>query len=211
MVNTQSQVKLVCIFGGSFNPPHIGHVRAAKKYCETANPDLLIVIPSFVPPHKKMEEIGVHHRLEMARLAFSDVWKNTEISDCEVVRGGKSYTLFTVKEISEKYPGCRIGLFVGSDMLLSFDTWFKAEELFELCTLYVMPRRNDLPELLKKAEAYREKYNADVVFIDDDFYEISSTELRDAVREGNDGFLKAHLSEKVYRYIKREDLYGKEH
>ena len=210
MEKTESCVIKVCIFGGSFNPPHLGHVCAAKRFYNTVNPDLFIVIPSFVAPHKKIREVGAHHRLEMSKLAFKAIGKNIEISDMEMVRGGKSYTFLTVTEIAAKYPGCKICLFVGSDMLMSFDTWYNAKELFSMCHLYVMPRYDDRKELMKKADEYREKYNADVTFIDGEFYEISSTNLRDAVNYGREEYLKKHLSEDVYGYIKRHNLYGKE-
>lgn len=199
----------VGIFGGSFNPPHIGHIRAARSFCKKALPDVLMVIPSFIPPHKVLDEVGAEKRLEMARLAFSDIYSNVEISDCEIKRGGKSYTLYTVNEIRGKYPECDIALYVGSDMFLSFDTWHKAEELFKMCSIHVMPRFDDMAALEAKAGEYSQKYNADIVFIEDEFYEMSSTLLRKAVEDGNTEFLKANLSENVLEYIKREKLYWK--
>ncbi len=200
----------VGIFGGSFNPPHIGHIRAAHNFCRAANIDLLMVIPSFIPPHKEISGIDPYKRLEMARLAFSGISSNVEISDCEIKRGGKSYTLYTVLEIKERYPECQIALFVGSDMLMSFDTWHKASELFKMCTLYVMSRFDDRAELEQKAQHYREAYGARIVFIEGEFHEISSTILREASKEDNAGLLKKHLTENVLDYIKRERLYGKE-
>lgn len=199
----------VGIFGGSFNPPHLGHVRAAKSFCDAAQPDVLMVIPSFMPPHKVLDEVGADKRLEMARLAFSGVYGCVEISDCEITRGGKSYTLYTVQEILGKYPECDIALYVGSDMLMSFDTWHKAEELFRLCRLYVMPRFDDRVLLEQKAEQYRKEYNAEIVFIDGPFYEISSTQLRRAVKENDKLFLNENLPEDVLLYLQKEKLYLK--
>lgn len=195
------------IFGGSFNPPHIGHIRALEKFCVAASPDLLMVIPSFIPPHKALDEVGAEKRLEMARLAFGKVYEKSQISDREIRRGGKSYTFYTVEEIRTEYPKSRIALFVGSDMLMSFDTWYKAKELFKKCTLYVMPRRNDREQLEIKAREYRCMFGADIVFIDGDFYEISSTRLRQAAREHNMDFLAKNLSPEVFDYITRENLY----
>ncbi|MBQ9941081.1 MAG: nicotinate (nicotinamide) nucleotide adenylyltransferase [Clostridia bacterium] len=195
------------LFGGSFNPPHIGHIRAAKYFCQKANPDIFMVVPSFIAPHKEIQEIGPHHRVEMAKLAFSHIWDNTVISDCEIVRGGKSYTVITVNELKQKYPGCQICLFVGSDMFLCFENWYKAEILFESCLLYVMPRKDDISELMQKAEYYISKYNANITFIDKEFYEISSTELRYAIIENNIDFLSENLSTSVLNYIRQENLY----
>ena len=210
MVGNKNQILRIGIFGGSFNPPHIGHVRAAKKFCMTAAPDYLMVIPSFVPPHKELDEVGADKRFEMAKLAFGGIYPNMEISDCEIKRGGKSYTFYTVKDLLEKNPGCEIALFVGSDMLLSFDTWHRAEELFGMCRLYVMPRHDDRAILKKKAEEYIERYKADIMFIDGDFYEISSTELRRAVMENDRAFLEKNLSKAVLDYINTHNLYGKD-
>lgn len=198
---------LVGIFGGSFNPPHIGHIRALEKFCAAASPDLLMVIPSFIPPHKALDEVGAEKRLEMARLAFGKVYEKSEISDREIRRGGKSYTFYTIEEIGAEYPNSQIALFVGSDMLMSFDTWYKAEELFKKCTLYVMPRRDDREQLEAKAREYRRIYDADIVIIDGDFYEISSTRLRQAARENDTEFLAKNLSPEVFGYITQENLY----
>lgn len=210
MENTYNRAMKVCIFGGSFNPPHVGHILAAKKFYNTADPDLFIVIPSFVAPHKEIQEIGAHHRLEMSKLAFEGIGEKVEVSDLEIVRGGKSYTFLTVTEIAQMYAGCKICLFVGSDMLMSFATWYKARELFSMCSLYVMPRHDDRAELTAKADEYRKEYNADITFIEGEFYEISSTELRNAMRDGREEYLSRHLSEDVYGYIKSRNLYGKE-
>ena len=200
----------VGIFGGSFNPPHIGHIRAARNFCVAANPDLLMVIPSFIAPHKDIDEVGADKRLRMAQLAFGGIYDKIEISDCEIARGGKSYTFYTVTEIAEKYPGCETALFVGSDMLLSFETWYKAQELFGMCRLFVMPRSNDRDKLEVKAEEYRRNFNADISFIEGDFYEISSTRIRQAVREGDSDFLNKNLSADVLDYISTQKLYRKE-
>lgn len=210
MEKTESAAAKVCIFGGSFNPPHVGHVLAAKRFYNTTDPDLFIVIPSFIAPHKEICEIGANHRLEMSKRAFKDVGKNVEVSDMEIARGGKSYTFLTVTEIADKYPNCKICLFVGSDMLMSFDTWYRAENLFSMCHLYVMPRYDDRSILMKKADEYREKYNADITFIDGEFYEISSTSLRKAMNDNREEYLKKHLPGDVYGYIKQHNLYGKE-
>lgn len=210
MENIEACIRTVCIFGGSFNPPHAGHVCAAKSFYHASKPDLFIVVPSFVAPHKEIQEIGVHHRFEMAKLAFKEIGAKVEISDMEISRGGKSYTFLTVTEIAEKYPGCKICLFVGSDMLMGFESWYKAKELFSMCRLYVMPRYNDREELIKKADEYRKTYNADITFIDGKLYEMSSTELRAAVKEGREDYLAKHLCRDVYGYIKQYNLYGKE-
>lgn len=195
------------IFGGSFNPPHIGHIRALEKFRAAAEPNLLMVIPSFIPPHKAASEVGADKRLEMARLAFGKIGKNVQISDREILRGGKSYTYYTVEEIRAEYPGSEICLFVGSDMLMSFDTWYKAEELFKSCRLYVMPRQNDREQLEMRAAEYQKAFDADISFIGGEFYEISSTELRQAARNADSDFLAKNLSPEVFGYITRENLY----
>lgn len=209
MQNKKGKIPHLAVFGGSFNPPHLGHVLAAEKFCNASKPDVLIVVPSLLSPHKEKSDVCAEKRLEMSRLAFSGVYKNVEISDCEILRGGKSYTLYTILDIQKKYGECIIDLFVGSDMLMSFDTWFMFEKLFEKCHLYVMQRYDDKEILEKKAEYYREKYGAVISFIQGEYYCISSTELRQAARRGDTELLTRNLPQKVLNYIIDKELYKK--
>ena len=111
------------IYGGSFNPPHLGHVSAVATVLSDLAPDRLLNIPDCIAPHKAMAENtpSAEHRLEMCRLAFGDI-PGAEISDMEIRREGKSYTATTVEELRELYPEDEICLVMGTDMFLSFRT-----------------------------------------------------------------------------------------
>ena len=112
----------IAIYGGSFNPPHLGHLEAAKAVAEEIRPDKLLIIPDCIPPHKEVfaDSPAPEQRLELCRLNFADI-PNAEISDMEIVREGKSYTAETVAKLREDYGECELCLTVGTDMFMSFE------------------------------------------------------------------------------------------
>ena len=117
----------IAIFGGSFNPPHLGHLNSAMYAAAQLQPDVFLIIPDYRPPHKAME-VGSptpEERLALCRLTFAGV-PNVEVSDMEIRRGGKSYTVDTVKELLRRYPDADFYLLVGTDMLLDLGRWYKA-------------------------------------------------------------------------------------
>ena len=187
----------IAVYGGSFNPPHLGHEEVAKTVLHELEPDLFLVIPDYLPPHKEMAEESPtpEQRLEMCRLAFQDI-PGTEISDMEIMRGGKSYTSDTLSRLKEKYPGADIYLIIGSDMLLSFTTWHEYQYILDNCTLAVVTRTGDDIEELKKA-----LFNNSVL-LNHNPVVVSSSEIRSDVKKH-----KKYLSKEVYRYIKDNNLY----
>ena len=193
----------VGIFGGTFNPPHNGHVSAAERFAEQMQLDRLIIIPSFIPPHKEYNStVSCEERLQMCRLAFCDI-PIVEISDIEIVRGGKSYTYLTLEEL---YRDDRELLFLcGTDMILSMDSWRNPEKIFALATICYI-RREQEPEndslIIKKCNGYRETYGARIVAIDAEAIDISSTQIRR--QEDN---RCEHVPAKVFAYIKDKGLY----
>jgi nicotinate-nucleotide adenylyltransferase len=132
------------VYGGSFNPPHLGHVSAAKTVYETLSPDRFLIIPTNIPPHKELAEGSptAQQRLELCRLAFEDI-PGAEISEMEICREGRSYTADTIDRLREEYPGDEFYLVVGSDMFLSFTEWYRFQYLLESCTLAVLSREGD--------------------------------------------------------------------
>lgn len=195
------------IFGGTFSPPHIGHVSALSAFAKALPLDKILVIPTFVPPHKEYhEEASSVERLEMARLAFSDI-SRVEISDMEIKRGGKSYTYLTLEELSS--DGAEIYFLCGTDMLLTLDTWKNFERVFELATICYVRREGDeslTPKIVEKISEYKEKYDARIVKINASVVEISSTELRLGIKADNVEILKS-MPDKVLSYIKERGLY----
>ena len=195
------------IYGGTFNPPHVGHVLAAERFLESVQLDKLLIIPDFLPPHKRIDgEITAEDRLEMARLAFSHLEK-AEVSDIEISRGGRSYTAVTLEELSgddrELYFLC------GTDMFLTLDEWYMPEEIFRLATICYVRREcdeNDSNAIKVRTKEYVEKFNARIIPISASVKEVSSSEIRRAIKLG-DARVSEFLPNAVFDYIKDRRLY----
>ncbi|MBQ7500951.1 MAG: nicotinate (nicotinamide) nucleotide adenylyltransferase [Clostridia bacterium] len=196
------------IYGGTFSPPHNGHVGLAKTFCREFRPDRLLIIPDSLPPHKELPDgAGSVHRLEMARLAFEDI-ESASVSDFEISREGeKSYSYDTVRHF--KKNDNVIYLLCGTDMLLTFDRWYRFKDLFEMCELVYAYRNSDDPDnedfINAKIAEYREKYGAVIHKLGGGINEISSSQIRIMISEGGDA--SEFLPEKVYDYIKANGLY----
>jgi len=194
------------IYGGTFSPVHNAHVRAAECFDKEFSLDKLMIIPAGIPPHKAVsEDDDPNRRFEMCRLAFSHI-PNVEVSDIELRRSGKSYTVMTVRELCAE--GVELYLLCGTDMMLTFDGWFCFEEIMEKCTLVCIRRENDDAlgkELELKISLYRENYGARIELLDVPSLEMSSTEVRNAIKDGGD--VSDMVPESVYNYIKRYDMY----
>ena len=170
----------IAIYGGSFNPPHLGHLEAAKTVCAELAPDKLLIIPDNIPPHKAMDPGSptAEERLALCRIAFRSS-PGAEISDMEIRRRGKSYTAHTVRELREGYPDDELFLVVGSDMLLSFEEWYEFEYLLSECTLAVVSREEDDLDALRAHKALlSEKYAARVHILRHAPLPMNSSEIR---------------------------------
>ena len=192
------------IYGGSFNPVHNGHVHLANELLCAAELDRLIIIPSNISPQKDTNGgIEPMHRINMCRIAFDNPL--IEVSDCEIKRGGKSYTFDTINYIKSIYQNSEIYLFMGSDMLLSFHTWFRYTDLLELCTICAISRGSEgyYNELCSYNE---EKLSGKARIFDIAPIEISSTVVRNAVANGQD--ISRMVPIGVAEYIKEHRLYG---
>lgn len=197
----------IAIYGGSFNPPHLGHVEAARTVAAVLAPDRLLIVPASVPPHKALADGSptAQQRLELCRLAFADI-PGAEISEIELRREGKSYSYDTVRLLREENPDAQLILVVGTDMLLSFEKWYQFRYLLENCTLAVLARGEDDLDELRAAAAYlRESYDADVTVLPHEPIVISSETIRErlGMRGGED-----YLSDAVYAEIIRRRYYG---
>ncbi len=196
----------VGIYGGTFNPPHIGHIGAARAFIRDAELDKLFIIPSFIPPHKFFRgEATVKQRVHMCELAFGDIEK-TEISNLEIDRGGKSYTYLTLEELSS--PDSDLYMLIGTDMFLTLEEWNYPEKIFNLANICYIRRESDT-KLTKEIEAaivrYTEKYGARIYEIKAPVIQISSSELRSMYKGGQD--TSEYISRAVSEYIRNEGLY----
>ena len=195
------------VFGGTFNPPHIGHVRAAQAAVRQLHLDRLLVIPSGIPPHKALPEgsPGSRERLELTRLAFQDV-PRAEVCPIEVEEGGVSYTADTLRALRERYGAAWFFLIMGSDMFLTLESWYSAETVTELATPAVLSRgTRDDADIAACAKKIKERFGADTVVIGNAVTEISSTELRRQLRERRGVEM---FSDAVYSAIIARRYYG---
>ena len=199
----------VGVYGGTFAPVHNGHVLAAKAFMEQMKLDYLFVIPACLPPHKQISPSDDPlYRLRMCELAFEGV-DGVVISDVELKRGGKSYTYDTLKELER--PDTRLFLLCGTDMVLTFDTWYRFEDILRMCYPVYVRRENDpllSKRMIAKIGEYYEKYGVMFRRIVTDPIELSSTEIRRAVREGKD--ISSMVPSGVERFIRQNRLYVKE-
>ena len=194
------------IYGGTFSPVHIGHVAAAKAFMEQMWLDVLFVIPTAESPHKEMSDGATAlDRLAMCALAFDGI-EGVIVSDLEIRRGGKSYTVDTLRELSGEDR--RLFLLCGTDMMLTLDTWREADEIFKLCYPVYIRREADkiLDErVIKKNAEYKEKYGRIVTKIVSPPIEMSSQKIRGMIASGED--FSSCVPERVGEYIRQKGLY----
>lgn len=191
-------------FGGTFNPIHNGHIHLADEAYTKLGLDRMILVPANIPPHKEAVDLcSSSDRFEMCRLA-AEGKPGFEVSSFELKQGGKSYSYYTVLHFREQYPDDELYMMVGSDMLLIFDKWFRFEDILKEVTLAVVSRQYDDMDILKKKAAELSVYGR-VEIINSDPYPVSSTEIRESIRNGQK--YSCYLPEKVVQYIRLNNLY----
>lgn len=203
------------IYGGSFNPPHLGHLAAAESAARYLELDRLMLIPAGIPPHKQLsaDAPAPVHRLAMTRLMGAQIELDTlipvEVSDMELTREGKSYTSDTLRLLHERYPDAELWLLMGTDMFLTFHLWHAPEEIVRHAGLCAFGRtERDGEEVFAPQRAFLgEKFPGCriVTMTLPNLVEISSTELRAGMVSGES---EKMLAPQVYGYILREHLYG---
>ena len=192
------------IYGGAFNPPHTGHIRAAEYAVQALNLDKLLLIPSCTSPHKPLPAGSAE---PSQRLAMTNLWagEKMEVCDLELSRGGTSYTYETVEQLKLRYPDAELILFMGTDMFLSFHTWKEPERILACVSLAVFYRgdKNEKDAIAAKQQEYLDKGHR-VYLVENPVTEISSTQLR---RMLVFRCAAPFLDEKVLRYIEENGIY----
>ena len=194
------------IYGGSFSPIHNGHIRAVKAFLEQMQLDFCYVIPTFIPPHKAASGvIAPEHRIRMCELAFKNM-DGIVVSDIEIKRQGTSYTVDTLRQLAGEDR--RLFFLMGTDMLLTLDTWRSPDEIFKLCYPVYMRRESDSANdarIIEKIADYRKKFGKTVMKIVADPFEVSSTVIRNRLASGED--VSSLIPLAVEAYIRENRLY----
>lgn len=193
------------LYGGTFNPPHLGHLAAAKTAWEHLSPDKMIWMPAGDPPHKALPAgtPSAAHRLEMSRLALLG-FDGAEVSDLEV-RLGLRYTLDTATALEAAAPGIRLTILIGADMLMSLHSWSRAPELLARYPIAALSRsKGSQHELAERAHELERGFGARITVLPHVPVEISSSRLRELLRRGEG---REYLAGPVWDFIAFHGLY----
>jgi len=208
------------VFGGTFNPIHLAHLRSAEEVGEALQLDRVLFVPSGTPPHKAGRDIApAHHRLAMVRLAIRGN-PRFRVSSMEIERPGGSYSIDTVAALHHLYPTTRLFLIVGMDQFRELGTWKAYRQLVRSCDLVVTSRpgfrferaHRDLPVAVRREFCYQpsaerlvHETGNEISFLRISDLEISASAIRARVRHGSS--VRYLLPASVQRYIERHHLY----
>lgn len=185
------------VFGGTFDPPHNGHLIIAEYVRDRVGLERIVFVPSWISPHKQdRQTAGAEHRLGMLQLAIAGI-KGGEVSDIEIARGGISYTVDTLTEFHKMRPGCNLSLIIGSDNFREFGSWKEPEKILSLAQLVVMHRPGVEPPELGNDSRVQSIIVPEI--------QISSTRIRERIQKGESiGFL---VPSAIEQYIISHRLY----
>lgn len=195
------------LFGGTFDPPHTGHIELAKRVLDDFNLSKIIFIPAGNPPHKQeKKKTDKIHRYQMVKLATRN-FPEFFVSDFDIKNEKPNYSYITIQHFKDTYPDSEIFFIIGADSFRDLPLWKNYKELLTMCHFIVVAR----PDV--KKEDYYTKYTGDepvpsVFFIEDFSYDLSSTQLREQIPKGT--YNECDLPDGVLEYIKKNRLYPKE-
>lgn len=192
------------IVGGTFNPIHIAHMYLVTECKELLDLDRMLIIPNGDPPHKDNRVTAKEHRYNMVKLASRD-FKEVNVSDMEVKSNEPSYTYKTLEMLSVKYKEDQLYFIIGADSLINFKTWKKPQRILELATLVCFDRPGYKSSEVEAAAAWVKDNGGNLIIIDSLELEISSTDIRNRIKEGKPA--QAFLHPKVFKYIMDNGLY----
>ncbi|MDE5413843.1 nicotinate-nucleotide adenylyltransferase [Alkalihalobacterium chitinilyticum] len=190
-------MRKIGILGGTFDPPHIGHLLIAQEVLEQCKLDEIWFMPANIPPHKKNDEVSsVTDRIEMVTKAIEGVEQFT-VSTVELERNGPSYTVDTLKELKMKLPDVEFYFIIGGDMIEQLHTWERIDELFEYVTFVGLQRPG-----YSQSSKYAEKLQLLTI----PQVDISSSDIRERLKEGRG--IRYFVPEQVRQFIEERQLYG---
>lgn len=213
-------MKRLGIFGGTFDPVHLGHLRSAEQIGEELSLEKIYLVPSASPPHKAKPAMPFHHRLAMARLALGDS-PLLDVLDLEGKRAGLSYSIETLKEFHNLFsPDPELFFILGMDAFLEIKTWKEYQDLFDYAHFVIIRRAGYKPEDLepfllnlrvgakktRKPDVFITQSGKTLILMAPTLMDISSTRIREMVTEGRS--IRFLVPESVRDYIREKGLYG---
>lgn len=222
----------IAVLGGSFNPIHLGHAMLADSVLKECGFDKILFVPTYIPPHKQMNSaVSPEQRLEMVRLfcesSCIDGVQKFFAEDCEILRGGTSYTVDTLSYISEKYKdeldGSKPAFIMGQEVASQFYKWKNPEKIAALADILIArrnPEKNGIKTEISKNtpsgnysedyadESYLENFPYRHLFVENPVFPVSSTEIRARIALGKSW--RYLVPEAVFQYIISNNLYGKQ-
>lgn len=195
----------VAVIGGAFDPIHYGHLAAAQTVYENFYVDRVVLMPLGDAPHKNMSSTTADERFKMVMAAVSDN-PAFAVSDMEIRRSGKTYTVDTVEQIKSINPNIDIYFVMGADELESIDTWRQPQKIFSLCRVIAVSRPGYNTEgLIRKIDEVKKKYKGEAYFLEIPSLDISSSDLRKKIKDGKS--VKYLMPKEAEKYIIEHDLY----
>lgn len=201
-------MKKIGIMGGTFDPPHIGHLKMAECALKELDLEKVVFVPTGMIYYKQQGEASALDRFCMVSTAIEDI-SNFEVCDIETKENSFSYTAETLEKLGDIYKDAQFFFIVGADSLDYMDTWKTPEKLFALCTVVAVGRQGfSKDNSQKKAEELTLKFGADIRILDMPNIDVSSTEIRERCRLNKD--ISGMLPKKTAAYIKQKNLYSLE-
>jgi nicotinate-nucleotide adenylyltransferase len=199
---------MIGIFGGVFNPVHIGHLLLMEYIRDEFRLEKIIFVPAGKPPHKPNDElVCAQHRYNMVQLAIE---KNPffGISATELNRNGVAYTSDTLEEFQKRYPGKRLFFICGADSIINFPTWRNIGKIFDLADIVVAGRpKVKEDDFNNMVQLFENQYSARILLSNSPLVEISSTIIRERIK--NNLSIRYMVPDEVYSYIRQHRLYKK--
>ncbi len=195
------------IMGGTFDPPHLGHLILAQSAYEALHLDSVWFIPSGNPPHKVNRNGGESdaHRVEMTRLAIS-LDSRFELNLMEMDMEGYTYTYLTLEQLNKEHPENDYYFIIGEDSLVDFPTWKCPEKIVKLCHIVVGFRPGTTTDKMEDVIQYnKDLYGGDFIQINTPAIEISSRDIRKRIREGRS--IRYFVPKRIFDYVTENNLY----
>ncbi len=195
----------IAVYGGAFNPVHLGHIEIVRYLNENTDFDRILIIPSKFSPHKSNSElVEDEHRLNMCKLGF-EKFEKCEISDIEIKRDKISYTIDTLVELKTLYPFDDLYLVCGSDMFLSLLNWREPDEIFKRASVFAFIRDNESIDKMNNQKNILKEKSVKAEICKISVPPFSSTQVRDAIKKGKT--FDMFVSKEILTYILENNLY----